>query len=292
MPTTGAFLLPVVEPYDRRSTSLETLMKKFVALCTCSALLLALSCKDKDDSPDLPPATSLSTDFSALTAAPVAAKNAPTGATAVPEDYLNFANAFVRVKVVQFFAGLVIVLPAAAMGLALNEDPDKQGNTWFWSVTVGEATADLEVSVSLVSGFDVELYVTNAELERFLWVEGNFGDGSGTGEWVLHDPEIAGADKRALSIQWTYVSDTDRALTYEILSPTANDDGDVFQGDTFAYTVDGMTATLEYVDADVPTSTALIEWDTTTGAGSITVPEFNGGATACWDELFENAACP
>ena len=64
------------------------------------------------------------------------------------------------------------------------------------------------------------------------------------------------------------------------------------QGDTFAYTVDGMTATLEYVDADVPTSTALIEWDTTTGAGSITVPEFNGGATACWDELFENAACP
>lgn len=268
-------------------------MKKLAALLTCFALVLAVSCKkDEDDSPELPAVGSLNADFAGLAAAPLAAKNAPTEATAAPEDYRNFANAWVRVKVVQFFAGLVIVVPAAVIAVALNEDPSKEGSTWTWSVTANGATADLQVTVSLVSGFDVELYITNDELTDYLWVEGNFGDGTGTGEWVLHDPNIAGTDDRALSIQWSYVSDTDRALTYEILSPTPDANDEVHQGDTFTYSVDGMTATLEYVDADAPSDTAVISWDTSTGAGSITVPGYNGGAAACWDDLFENAACP
>jgi hypothetical protein len=267
-------------------------MKKFSLVILSAVLVLSLSCKKGDDSPDLPPAGSLAVAIDALNAAPLEAKNAPTGTAAAPEDYLNFANAWVRVKVVQFFSGLVIVLPAAAIVAALQTSPRKEGDRWIWSVTVQDTTADLEVAASLVSGFDIDLYITNNELNRYLWVEGNFGDGSGTGEWVLHDPEIDGADDRALSIQWTYVSDTDRALTYEILSPRPNAQNETFTGDTFTYSVLDTTATLEYEDADDPGVVAVISWDTVSGAGSIQVPGFNGGAKACWDQLFENLDCP
>ncbi len=267
-------------------------MTRSIASIACFSLLLGTACiKGEDDSPDLPPAESLSVDLSVLNSAPVGAKNAPTGQTAAPEDYLNFANAWARVKVVQFFAGLVIVVPAAAIAAALQQSPMKDGDRWVWQVTVGDTTADLEVAASLVSGFDVDLYVTNPQLTRYLWVEGNFGDGSGTGEWVLHDPEIEGDDDRALSITWTYVSSTDRSLSYEILSPRPNANDEVFQGDTFSFSVDGTNATLEYEDADEPGTVAVISWDTGTGAGLLQVPGFNAGAAACWDELFENTGC-
>ncbi len=267
-------------------------MNRLLAVVSSIALTSAVSCKvQEDDSPDLPPAASLSVNIAAIAAAPLAAKNAPTGTTATPADHLNFANAWARVKIVQFFAGLVVVLPATAMGLAVQTQPVQTGNLWEWTVTVGETGAKVALTADLATGFDVELHVTNPTLENYLWVEGNFGDGSGTGEWTLHDPNIESGNDSALSIQWSYVSDTDRSLTYEILSPRPNDLGEVFAGDTFTFSVDGTTATLEYEDADDPGVVAIITWDTVTGTGSIKVPGFNAGAAACWDTLFENIDC-
>ena len=266
-------------------------MNQLVSLLTCAALASSFSCKEEEDSPDLPPAASMNVQLDALNNAPLAAKNAPSGPTAAPEDYVNFANAWARVRIVQFFAGAVVVVPALSIGAALQQKPTKDGDLWKWNVTVGDARADLEVSASLLEGFDLDLYITNTELERFLWVEGAFGDGSGGGSWTLHDPKIEGTNTEALSIQWSYVSDTDRSLSYEIVSPLPNAQGEVVTGDTFTLTIDGMRATLEYVDADDTSVTAVISWDTATGAGSIIVPDFNQGQKACWDAAFENTGC-
>lgn len=263
-------------------------MKNSLARCALAGLIttsVALAGCQTDEPPELPRATTMSVDIEAMAAAPAVAKDAPS--SAAPSEYNNFANAWLRVKVLQLYAAGVVVVPALAIGAALLQDPSFDGDRWIWTITVAGVTGELEVSHSLIEGFDVELYVTGGELDRFLWVEGNFGDGTGTGEWVLHDPDITGGDDSALAIRWTYAADDDRSLTYEVLSSASPD-----VGDSITYAVSGNTASVVYTDASDAGLVAEIEWDRTTGVGSLEVPGYNNGERACWDASFVNAACP
>jgi hypothetical protein len=251
------------------------------------AVVLATGCVAKEEPPELPSVGTLSSDIEVLNAAPAAAKNAPTEATAAPEDYRNFANAWLRVKVLQLYAAGIVLVPAIVMGAALQQEPTQDGDDWVWSVTAGEATADLEIQVGAGSGWDVELYVSNAEVEEFLWVDGNFATDLTEGEWRLHDHMLGEGSDEVLAIQWTYESETERALTYENRNETSAD-----VGDTLSYAISGETARLTFIDASDPSLVAAIEWSTSTGAGSIEVPGYNGGDPACWDSEFVNADCP
>ncbi|MBT8495007.1 MAG: hypothetical protein KJO07_18300 [Deltaproteobacteria bacterium] len=262
-------------------------MKRALSLVIAFSLLSA-ACVKEDDPPDLPPAGSMTVDLAAVEAAPLVAKGEPNTQTIVPVQYENFAQAWVRVKVLQLFAVGVIVVPGTAIALALSQEPTESNGVWTWTVTVNSATAELDVSAGLASGWDVDLYVTDPQqsLDRYLWVEGDSNLDVTEGTWTLHDPELTGNDE-ALAIEWSYTTDTDRSLAYVVRNSEIPE-----SGDSITFTVAGTTASVTYVDADDPSVMAEISWDTTTGAGQITVPGFNGGAAACWDELFENADCP
>lgn len=231
----------------------------------------------------------MTVDLAAVEAAPLVAKGDPNApATIVPVEYENFANAWLRVKVLQLLAAGVVVVPGTAIALALSQQPTEDDGIFTWTVTVGMATAELDVTAGLVDGWDVDLYVTNPDegLNRFLWVEGDSNLAATEGAWTLHDPQLAAGSDEALSIEWSYTSPTDRSLAYVVRSTESPE-----LGDSLTYTVAATTASLQYVDADDPSVAAEISWDTTTGAGRIQVPGFNAGAEACWDTVFENAAC-
>jgi hypothetical protein len=261
-------------------------MTRFVSI-SIAVTLVASSCVKQDEPPDLPSVATFNADIEVLAAAPATAKNAPTGlALADPSEYRNFANAWLRVKVLQLYAAGIVLVPAVVMGAALNQEPTQHGDDWVWSVTAQDTTADLEIQLGVVAGWDVELYVSNTELDRFLWVDGNFATDLTDGEWRLHDPMLQTGSDEVLAIQWTYEGETERSLTYENRDETSAD-----VGDALTYSLSGDAATLVFVDASDPSVVANIAWNTSTGAGSIEVPGYNGGDRACWDSTFVNTAC-
>jgi len=253
-------------------------------LTACAFLAASLgACVAQEDPPELPPVGSMQANIEGPSSAPPIAKNAPLEGDGT---YTNFANAWVRVKVLQAYATGIVLIPAIVMGAALTQEPTQHGGTWVWTVSAGGATADLEVRLGPVTGWDVDLYVTNAEVTRFLWVEGNFAADLSEGYWLGHDVTLPAADNDVLEIAWTYHSDTDRTLAFSNVNHTSPDVGDVV-----TFTVSGTTATLVYDDASDPDLIANISWDTTSYDGSIQVPGYNGGAIACWNTAFENASC-
>lgn len=264
-----------------------TLVKKNIARLTLSSLAAATlvtgACA-QEDPPKLPNVSSMSANLEAPNSAPAPAKNADPAALG---DYQNFANAYVRVRIVQTAAVAAVIVPAAVMGIALTQEPTKEGDTWHWSVSAGGATADLYVSLGLIDGWDIEMFVTNDEVTDFLWIEGDFATDLSSGTWVGHSADLPAASDEVLEINWTHVSETEHSLSYT----NVNSEHEGFE-DVMSFSISGTEATLVFEDASEPTQTANISWDLVSKAGSIEVPLFNDGNAACWDSVFVNSDCP
>ncbi len=257
-----------------------------VSLVASAALLVgSMGCMQQEQPPELPPVGTMKAELGTVESAPQAAKDADPDAVG---DYSNFANAWVRVKLLQAYGTGIVFIPAVAMGLALSQEPTHQGDSWLWSVTVGQTTGDLELSGGLIAGWDVSFFVSNpAEgIADFLWIEGHSNPELTEGYWLGHDVNRPASDNEVLEIAWSYTSETDRSLSYSNVNSSSPDLGDVI-----TYSVQGTTATLVYDDASDPSLIANITWDTTTGVGSIQVPYYNGGEKACWNASFVNAPC-
>jgi hypothetical protein len=257
-----------------------------VSLVAGTALLVgSLGCVQEEQPPELPPVGTMQTELGTIESAPQVAKDADPDALG---DYSNFANAWVRVKLLQAYGTGIVFIPAVAMGLALTQDPSYQGDRWVWSVTVGQTTGDLELSGGPLAGWDVEFFVSNPVegISNFLWIEGHSNPDLTEGYWLGHDVNLPAGEDEVLEIAWRYTSETDRSLAYSNVKTSSPDLGDVI-----TYTVLGTTATVVYDDASDEDLIANITWDTTTGVGSIQVPYYNGGEKACWDASFRNAPC-
>ena len=55
------------------------------------------------------------------------------------------------------------------------------------------------------------------------------------------------------------------------------------------FTESKTTSSIEYFDASADRLSSIV-WHAN-GSGSLTVPDYNGGATACWDHKQINVAC-
>ena len=61
------------------------------------------------------------------------------------------------------------------------------------------------------------------------------------------------------------------------------------EGDTMTITTGHDTSSIELLDAGAAATSSII-WHRD-GSGSLTVPDYNGGAMACWDQHQVNADC-
>ncbi len=243
-----------------------------------------LGCPADDDNPNLPPASTLTANVETLKGAPQAAKNANI---TTPGDYQNFANAWLRVQIVNAAAVGIIAIPTLTLHATTATQPTFAGGTWTWQTTIQNTNnVTVELIGSLLLGWNVDMTITNSDLTDFLWVDGQFSGDRTSGTWTLHDPDLPLATNEVLTVGWEYTDDTHRQLAYSNVNAQSADMNDVM-----TWSIADTTAMLAFTDADNVEGSGTIQWDTTTGVGWIEVPEYNNGDKACWDTEFKNTTC-
>ena len=262
--------------------------KRFVLwVCALFAIISVMACEknpteSKAEKPALPPAQSMQIDLSTF--------GSPTGLAkaAEPTTKANFANAAVRVAIINTVVVAHLTIPAAVFVAAASQKPTLQEDAkfhWVYQVTVGLTTykADLAGWVDRANKkVRWEMYVTNPlyqpALTDFLWYEGWANLENSQGQWTFNDPQQTSAKVPVITIDWNYKSDQDAVLTFANVWQ-----GHAEQGDTLEYKVKNSDRSIQFFDKS-ESLTSIIFWDAVTGAGYLQVPGYNNGLPAYWDE--------
>lgn len=115
-------------------------------------------------------------------------------------------------------------------------------------------------------------------LNDFEWYTGECAINNTSGTWKYFDYKYPNDAKEIGTIDWS-VSGMDKGN----LSFSCTNTEKTYVGDVLTYSIEGAKVTISYFDAS-ENITADINWDIVTSAGSIQVPNYNGGKQAYWDE--------
>ena len=242
--------------------------------------------------PDLPPTDSWNFDLSFFSqqVEPMVLGEGGNVADPIPS---NYANAVARVAFVDLVAVSALTPPYLAFCSAVHATPVADGDsTYLWTYSWADST-DHNLQIHLrgrVRPDHVEwsLRVTapdaNPPLHDFLWYTGQSSRTSFTGYWIFNN-DVEDQPVEAARIDWTCTAPRARVLTYANIDATSPG-----YGDTLTYTAAGDDGSLTFHDASLGLD-SFIDWNVLTGAGSMQVPDYNGGATACWDGQHENIDC-
>jgi hypothetical protein len=255
-----------------------------------SALLLTLAVAGCSDStsvnlggaPTLPAAESMDIDltfFSSPSPGPAAAPAQVAGT--------NFAAAAVRVAAANLAVVVHTAIPLATWKAARAQTPVFENGKWHWRFSTdangqsysGDLTGYVE-SGDLIA--EMRITASSLGLNNVLWYVGTAPVGGTTGTWEFFDPQSPSTPVGM--IDWSHPATL--VWTVSFIAMSGAD-----EGDELTYDVDGNARSVSYTDASAGTS-ALIEWNAATHTGSITAPNYNGGAKACWDATLANATCP
>jgi hypothetical protein len=202
----------------------------------------------------------------------------------------NFINAYVRVVVINALTHLVLTPPVTAFAVALHTIPSPQPDgSWLWVYTWvnGEEEAQIRLrGRETADGVAWELRVTalsnDPPFDDVLWFEGTTRFAGAEGRWTFHDPELAG-NPGVADLTWGVDADGE-FLTLEC---THGDDA----GDRLTYRHDAPDCAVLFHEAGQEGDWD-IRWNENDGTGSLMVPDYNGGARACWDENQNDTVCP
>jgi hypothetical protein len=254
------------------------------------------------DAPQLPAMSTMafSLDFFNLEMPQVSQQSIETGKpgpelqTADAANRANFINAFVRALYVHLLMFDALEEPVAAFALAVHSIPQKQDDgSWLWTYIFVEN--GLEYSIFLYGtpdtggGYvDWRLEVSTndpgLDLNHFVWFDGRTHNDDDHGFWQFYDPSLP-APHTAARIDWQNPSATEHRLTVEINGADSDD-----SGDTLEFFGSSFLATIDHYDAgDDVESNITFNAD---GSGSLTMPDYNGGETACWDTEQKDTDCP
>ncbi|MBN2029509.1 hypothetical protein JW824_04625 [bacterium] len=250
--------------------------------------LLLVACDKKSTNPkeekppSMPPAESMRIDLSVFSGG----GNQSAGKISSPQSQLHFGTAVVTLGLVNLSVVLHLAVPAAIFVQALTEQPELQNDGKFhWVYTsvyqLAQYQADLAGWVDMGDArVKWEMAVTRSQqnLDHFKWYEGSCNIEATSGDWIFYDYLQPQSSVPVVQIDWQISGDTDRLLVFENVFA-----GDVNEGDRLTYSIEGDSARVQYDDASAST-TAKIVWNTTTTAGYIQAPNYNGGVPARWDE--------
>lgn len=245
---------------------------------TLSVLTLALGLAACDAGPD-----------AARAPTPIALAAFQAGTDAFPDAGnktagVNFANAAVRVGVVNAIVGLNLVLPALATRAATRGTPELVDGAFVWSGTADVAGTPVDVRLTgdpRGSGVDWTMETARAGDAFFTFYTARTSLDGRDGGWRLFSPERSGA---VLSADFDADGERDREITFAV--PAGNEGA----GSAVTYRADGDAQMFDVTKQPEGTR-ALIEWDVRTRAGSITADDFDGGRRACWNAALENVSC-
>ncbi len=243
--------------------------------------------------PAVPPAASMKFDLSFFDQNGGAQARAayPNGVDAT-QDKSNWINAVVRVVFINLTLADLFSAPAQALHAALSQQPVLGDDGWFtWTYTFTDDGHNVSLRLrGRVDGAIVtwRMYATDPQatpaLNDFLWFSGETRLTNDSGFWVFNDRRD-GAAVAVARIDWNATGQSSR-LTFRNVEAGSPD-----LGDEVAYQADGAIMAVRFHDVS-GNQDADITWNEVTGAGSLMVPDYNGGLRACWDEAQENRVCP
>jgi hypothetical protein len=280
-------------------------MKRFISLLLLTVILVNLvtSCKKKKgDPPVLPPAESMTIDFS----------NFESGKKSA--DFLSLSKGVENSnwEFAAFVAGTwkalivtTLAVPVAAFKLSIDQTPAYlEEKTWQWSFNVSVLSVTYKARLTgQIRTSDVEwkMYITKdgtGGFAEFLWFEGTSKlDGTG-GQWILNHSSTY--KEPVLQIDWTKTGTTMGTVKYTYVR-ALNDNrvADPFKTSYIEYGKTSGTSfnayyTIKYYSLSLKAfSNVNVEWNTTGHNGRVKCPEyFPNSNWYCWNGNLTNIVCP
>jgi hypothetical protein len=246
-----------------------------------------------EGAPQLPPLSSMQMDLSFFSIdVDVASAQAGSPSETLKANYSGKEN-FIQAAVRTFYVQLVIYTsfeaPVHAFAAAIHSVPQPQPDgSWLWTFIFVEDGVDYGIflygkPVGNVVEWRMEVSSNNPDvpLDHFVWFDGESKQDDSGGFWNFYSPEAPG--ESFLRLDWSNVPAGTHTLSITVLQ---GDDVD----DTLVINEAPQASTIDYTDASAG-ETHNITWRYD-GSGSLTVPDYNNGETACWDIRQRDTVCP
>jgi len=285
----------------KHSTIRTTLAGLFiwVALSGCSDDSTTRPDVDNDQAPALPAVSTMkfNLDFYGVASPAVDAQSLATGRPSdamlqsAAGDHENWINAYVRAVFIYLTTFDMLEEPIGAFAYAIHSVPQKQDDgSYLWTYIFVDK--EIEYSVFLFGTPKLDTVEWRLEvssnnpallLDHFVWFSGESKRDDTGGYWQFFEPIDATNGVPSVRIDWV------NGLHEDTLTLTVNGVGYENEGDILTFSDSKTTGSIEYFDASEDL-TSSINWHSD-GTGSLTVPDYNGGAKACWDTEQRNVAC-
>jgi predicted small lipoprotein YifL len=245
--------------------------------------------KDKGDPPVLPPAESMTIDFSNFQ---VQKKGDAKGTENSAWEFSATVAGIWRLII-----NTTLIVPVTSFQLAVNQTPVYLAkNNWQWSYNVTVAGSAYKARLTgeiRTSDVAWKMYVTKegtGAFAEFLWFEGTSKlDGTG-GQWILN--QSSAAPSPFLQIDWTKTASAIGKITYTYVK-----NGDPLKTSYIEYGLTSNTLNAYYKVRyynGVKFSDVDVEWSTTLKNGRVKSIDYFLGDTNwhCWDANKVNITCP
>jgi len=281
-------------------------MKKLNSISLAIVLMAGLffGCKKTDNqtAPILPPASSMTIDFSNFnTQKSATIENQVNGVAVGDRSNLNAVATIAGVW--NLILGVTLVVPVSSFKLAVNSTPVNLGNnTWEWTYNFNVVGVIYKARLTgLVQTSDVkwEMYISREGIDaipEWKWIEGTSNLDGKSGQWILNSSMAF--PEPMLQIDWKVVGTGIGNIKYTYIRTTKDDRSvDLFNTSYIEY---GLTASPLNAFYNVHQNTGVandfndvnIEWSTTTYNGHIKSNHlFGDGDWRCWNELGDNVTC-
>jgi hypothetical protein len=272
----------------------------WAALAGCSDDSTTRPDVDNNQAPALPAVSTMkfNLDFYGVQAPTVDAQSLETGRpsdamlqTAAAGDHENWINAYVRAVFIYLTTFDMLEEPIGAFAYAIHSVPQKQSDgSYLWTYIFVDK--EIEYSVFLFGTPKLDTVEWRMEvssnnpaqvLNHFVWFTGESKRDDTGGYWQFYVPVDETNGVPVVRIDWV------NGLHEDTLTLTVNGAGLENEGDVLEFSDSKATGSIEYFDASENLTSSII-WHSD-GSGSLTVPDYNGGAKACWDTEQRNVAC-
>ena len=172
-------------------------------------------------------------------------------------------------------------------------DPERQSDGYHWTYLVSQGgltyDADLKGRARGIVDAVWEMRVTSTSavppLSDFLLFSGRSQLDTAKGEWKVFKSSTPTTPTAILDLFWFKEGTNSWRVVFKNIETGAADVDDYLE---FQSATD--LRRVIYYDKSLDVQ-SIIEWNTSTNAGYIDSPGYNGGVKACWNSTFQNTTC-
>lgn len=254
-------------------------------------LLLFTGCKkDKGNPPALPPAESMSIDFSNFDNSKGVTKEL---SNIKGTENSNWAFAALVATTWKLVITTNLAVPVAAFNLAIDQTPvyvSEKNWKWTYNVSVGSDSYKATLTGQIGTGdvtWKMLISKNSGEFTDFMWFEGTSKLDGTSGQWIIY--ENPASPSQLVQIDWTKTDVAIGSVKYTWLKSGS------FQGSYIEYGKTSNTFnayyTIHYYNG-VKFSDVNVEWSTTSHNGRIKSIDYLGDSVwHCWDTNKINGNC-